>query len=545
MNILSINFNHDGSAVVLRDGRIAGYVNTERYSRFKKHPGVREEDLLELLDQAAMGPEQIDHVLLCNRGVNYPEVVERYKTDFRDGWADLQLSPDERRVRLLGVERPCDVNPEHFLCHAALAWYFSPFDTGVALACDPLGSGAYLGSGSRLTRLDTRPSFIGVVYSEVSRMLGFGALYGAGKTMGLAPYGRVEPAEREELERLCGRGLDRERVAAVIEAIGKLGERRPEFLEEKGKRWNTTIAALVQEALEISFDALLEEIYEAAWSRGAVGAGGLGLCLSGGTALNSVANEKCFARSRFGELYLHPACGDDGTAIGAALHLWHHRLGNPRLRHDNREAMYGVRTYPASAVDAALAAHAAQVEVARADDWIDRTADALARGEIVGWFQGASEIGPRALGHRSILCNPTLPHMKDALNHRVKYREGFRPFAPAVLADQAEAWFGLPDSPFMLRVAPVLRDGVPAITHQDKTARIQTVTPEDDPAYHAVISAFFERTGVPMVLNTSFNIGGEPIVETPEQAIASFLGCDMDLLVFPGVLVRKRAKTQG
>jgi carbamoyltransferase len=539
MNILAVNFNHDGSAVLLRDGRIAAYVNTERYSRFKKHPGVREQDLVELLDQAALTPERIDHAILCNRGANYPEVIERYRTDFRDGWVEYALAPDERRVRILGVEIPCHVNPPHFLCHAALAYYFSPFDGAVSLACDPLGSGAYLGTANRLTRLDVPSCHIGAVYCEVSRLLGFGALYGAGKTMGLSPYGTVDDAERGELERLCSGGVTGERVPALVGAIRSLGEKRPVFVEERGKRWNATQAALVQEALEIALDGLLEELFDAAWGR-ASRSDGVDLCLSGGTALNSVANEKCHARSRFDGLYLHPACGDDGTAIGAALHHWHHVLGNGKLPHAHREAMYGIRTYPASSVDAAVARFDADVEVVRTDAWIERAADALARGAIVGWFDGASEIGPRALGHRSILANPTLPGMKDAINQRVKFRERFRPFAPAVLEDHAETWFGLPVSPFMLRVAPVLKDGVPAVTHHDRTARIQTVGPEDDPRFFALLSAFFQRTGVPMVLNTSFNVGGEPIVETPEHALRSFLACDLDVLVFPGMIVTKR-----
>jgi carbamoyltransferase len=356
--------------------------------------------------------------------------------------------------------------------------------------------------------------------------------------MGLAPYGTVDPGARAALEQLCGGGVPRERVPELLSTITSLAERHPAFVVEGQARWNATRASLVQEALEISLSGCLEELFERAWSRIAPCREGLGLCLSGGTALNSVANEKCFARSQFDDLYLHPACGDDGTAIGAALYHWHHVLGNPKLPHDSREAMYGVRTYPASRVDRALAA--AELDVTRTEAYVERAADALVRGAIVGWFNGASELGPRALGHRSIVCNPTLPHMKDVINQRVKFRERFRPFAPTVLAEHAEAWFGIAESPFMLRVSPVLKDGVPAVTHHDGTARPQTIRVDDDPSFHALVSAFFKRTGVPMVLNTSFNVAGEPIVETPEDAVRSFLACDMDVLVFENTVVTKR-----
>jgi carbamoyltransferase len=265
--------------------------------------------------------------------------------------------------------------------------------------------------------------------------------------------------------------------------------------------------------------------------------------MSGGTALNAVANQACFERSEFQRLHFHPACGDDGTAIGAALWHWHHVLGMPRNSYRAADLMYSQRSYSAQDVDAALdsavAENPGRLTITRSGDYLEKTARLLATGAIVGWFEGPSEVGPRALGHRSILADPRDPGMKDRLNAKVKFREHFRPFAPAVLNEHAMAWFGLADSPFMLRACPVLRPEVPAITHVDGTSRIQTVTAADNPSFHELISRFHRLTGVPLVLNTSLNTKGLPIDETPADALATLLGSGLDYLVFPRVIVGK------
>jgi carbamoyltransferase len=262
--------------------------------------------------------------------------------------------------------------------------------------------------------------------------------------------------------------------------------------------------------------------------------------MSGGTALNSVANQRCFEQSPFTNLYLHPACGDDGTAIGAALMMWHHMLQQPKRPRSNREAMYSRRSYDAQIPDV-LRANKARLEISTPTDVVRETARAVADGQVIGWFQGASEIGPRALGNRSIVADPRSPRIKDYLNSRVKQREGFRPFAPSVLVDHARAWFGTFDSPFMLRVGPVRNGALPGITHVDGTARFQTVCNQDNPRYHELIHRFFEITGVPAVLNTSFNGKNEPIVETPQDAIDCLFSAKLDAVAFPGFLVRPRS----
>jgi carbamoyltransferase len=239
-------------------------------------------------------------------------------------------------------------------------------------------------------------------------------------------------------------------------------------------------------------------------------------------------------------LHIHPASGDDGTAIGAALWYWYDHLNHPKATFSNREIMYSVASY-GFLLDEVLGRqrYKGKIRVERTDDFIGRTAGFLAEGKIIGWYQGSSEVGPRALGNRSILADPRSPEMKAILNRKVKFREGFRPFAPSVLNEHAEEWFGLKDSPFMLRVCNVLKDTVPAVTHVDNTARIQTVTAEDNPNYYRLIDAFYQLTGVPILLNTSFNIKGGPIVETPQDAVDCFLGTEMDVLVFAGRIILK------
>jgi carbamoyltransferase len=544
MNILAMNFNHDGSAVILADGVVAGHVTTERFSRKKKHPGVRRQEIEELERQSGLSLDEIDIVYVVNyRVMDSPEVARLYGTDLADSWVEFELGSfrgwtvTATTIRILGRELECVVNPGHHVLHSALAYYFSPFQSAITFSYDPVGAGAHIARGNKLQPIDLELRDISGVYDEVSRLVGFPGLFGAGKTMGLAPYGRRDdPRERLELERLADSDLrgDAWRKAAVA-SLTSLAERAPVYVEQGPDRWNASLAFLLQALLEGVLTRQLDQLADVARSNGVEP----NLCLGGGTALNSVANQVCFARSRFRRLYLHPCCGDDGTPLGAALLHYHHVLGNPKRPRSSAEAMYSVRSYSAAEVDAALARHANELVIERTRGDVAGAARLLAEGKIMGWFQGAGEVGPRALGNRSILCDPRRADAKADLNLRVKKREMFRPFAPSVLAEHSSDWFGLDDSPFMLRVAPVLRGGAPAITHVDGTARPQTVARTDNPRFHAVIEAFRGLTGVPLVLNTSFNAAGEPLVETPDDAVRCFLRSGMDALVFPGILVSR------
>jgi carbamoyltransferase len=356
------------------------------------------------------------------------------------------------------------------------------------------------------------------------------SVVGAGKVMGLAPYGQDDRGDT----------IDWKAVPGFAELV-ELASIDPVLVDVPGRRLNATLAYLIQVGLERQLSAVLEDL-AGVCRRNAVQ---LNLCLSGGTALNAIANQVCFEQSDFERLHLHPACGDDGTAIGAALWHWHHVLRRPRRPHAPAELMYSVRTYTEADVTAAIAAHPGRLTVTRTGDEIRASAELLAAGAVVGWFDGASEVGPRALGHRSMLADPRSPTIRERLNAQIKYREHFRPFAPAVLNNYAAAWFGLTDSPYMLRACPVLREDVPAITHVDGTSRIQTVTRADNGRFHDLIEAFTWLTGTPLVLNTSLNTKGLPIDETPADALDTLVHTDLDYLVFPGLFVGKSSPTHG
>jgi carbamoyltransferase len=528
--VLSVNFNHDGSAAVLVEGRLAGYVCTERRSRLKKHPGLREDDLDAVLADAGVGLDDVGHVLLCNlHSMDSPDVAHLHGSDLKESWFEFWINQTYDRVAIRGRTLPCTVNPDHHLIHAAAPFYTSPFDEAMCLAVDPIGCRAFLGRGTRLYELrrgydDWFNANVG--YTSVSVELFGSGIVGAGKVMGLAPYGRHAAIDAADWTAI--RTFDDLTALAGAHAVP---------LRVGSAELNATLAYAVQVGLEKQLHSVLADLASVA-RRNRVDAN---LCLAGGTALNAVANQACFTASWFERLHLHPACGDDGTAIGAALWFWHHVLGRPRRRPENAELMYGTAAHGPGAVDAAvrqvLAEHPGRITATVHRDIARVAGDLVAGGAIVGWFDGAGEIGPRALGHRSILADPRDPHIAERLNTTVKFRESFRPFAPAVLAEQAEDCFGLRDSPFMLRACPVLRDDVPGITHVDGTSRIQTVARDDNPGFHAVLSRFHELTGVPLVLNTSLNTRGLPIDETPADAVQTMLAAGLDHLALPGVLL--------
>jgi carbamoyltransferase len=538
--ILSINFNHDGAGVLLVEGRIAGYLCTERTSRKKKHPGLRETDLDDLLEQAGATVADIDHVMLCNlHNMDTPDIPRLHGSDLKDTWLEFWINQRNDTVRLRGREIPCTVNPDHHTLHAAAAYYTSPFDSGVSLAIDPLGCRAFAGKGERLYPLargydDWFNANYG--YGHVAEELFGSSILGAGKVMGLAPYGRPERSHE----------VDWPAIASFAQLM-ELASIDPVFVEVAGRALNATLAFYVQRGLELQLDAVLQDLAGVCARNGIP----LNLCLSGGTALNVTANRLCFERSDFKALHLHPACGDDGTAIGAALWHWHHVLRRPRRAFARSELMYAVRCYGHTEIIAALESVGDRVSVLDAErgdgDCALAAARLIAGGAVVGWFEGAGEVGPRALGHRSILADPRDPEMRDHLNSHIKHREHFRPFAPSVLKEHALDWFGLRDSPFMLQSCQVLRDGVPAITHVDGTSRIQTVTPGENGTYHRLVSRFHEITGVPMVLNTSLNTKGEPMAESPRDAVRTLLDADLNYLVFSGdrdLIVENRASSQ-
>jgi carbamoyltransferase len=386
----------------------------------------------------------------------------------------------------------------------------------------------------------TFPHSLGFFYTAIAQWLGFQKYGDEGKVMGLAPYGQDKLVE--ELSALVRRtpdGLfrvDLEQFAYQREA-GWLSRR---FIERYGPHrvpeselteLHENLAYAVQDLIEEAALHVARSLRQRSGSRN--------LCLGGGVALNSVMNARLLGEAGFEHVFIQPAASDAGNALGAALWLWHHRLGRPRAE-PMEHAFWGPE-FGAQAYQRALERRGLRAE--RVADAPAEAARLLADSRIVGWFQGRAEVGPRALGARSILADPRRADMKDVVNGRVKRREAFRPFAPSVLHERGPQWFGrYYPNPFMLLVLPVLperRERIPAVTHVDGSARLQTVTEAFNRPFHRLIAEFERRTGVPVVLNTSFNLRGEPIVLRPEEAVDDFLSSDMDALFLGDLLVRK------
>jgi carbamoyltransferase len=529
VNLLSINFNHDGSAAIISEGRIKAFVNTERFSKKKKHPGIRKQDLDNLLKQSGLALEDIGIVLLCNiHNMDSPDVPFLYGSNLKETWLPFWVNQTLDRVILDGVQLPCIINPDHHLLHCSLAYFTSSFEEAICFSWDPTGYGVFIGRNKTIQKTSYRIKQYNSCnwYANVATNLFGTGIMGAGKVMGLAPYGspgkdcRNCPSELANLHDLY-------EVSENGNAI---------YVNEGEKSFNATLAFNIQHIMEVQLTSILKDLAGIARDNNI----SANLCLGGGGALNSVANQLAFQQSEFKQIHIHPASGDDGTAIGAGLWYWFDRLQNERRSFANREMMYSVLSYD-DAVENTLRSfkYKGSFTIEPTMDYISLTAKYLSEGKIIGWFQNSSEIGPRALGNRSILADPRNPDMKRILNARVKFREGFRPFAPSVLNEYADEWFGLSDSPFMLRVCNVLKDDIPAVSHVDQTARIQTVRKEDNFNYYQLIDSFNKITGVPVLINTSFNIKGEPIVETPEDAIECFLNTELDVLVFKNIVLTK------
>jgi len=571
LHILGINaYDHDVSACLLRNGKIVAAISKERLTRYKHDTGFYGEVVDYCLDAAGI---KLDYVALIVRNC-YVMPVRRIeqRLAYRD-WPTY-LDAGERAIAarhpLFRADSDRVVDVSHHLAHAYSAFAVSPFEDGVVMVVDGVGSyradvtepvpagndahplareseSYYRFAGSTIEPLKKvwmGPS-AGFLSDEFFAMPGLGALYSrvssyvfgdwnkCGEVMGLAPYGRPDRfAPLMTLDNGELRVPDWD-VALNHPWLGNRAgwERDPARAEWEDLCWQ------VQEDTERVLLARAQWLHEVT--------GAKNLCIAGGVGLNCVANGKIAREGPFDNVWIQPAAGDDGIAIGCAYYGYLALRGQPRGPAMNHS--YLGRAYDRPAEDAAFKSWSIPIETRseRKMDIAAATAERLASGEVVGWFQGRSEFGPRSLGNRSILADPRDPGMKDRLNARVKHRQDFRPFAPAVLAERShEVFEGDGESPFMLlaqTVRPEWRQRVPAIVHVDGTARVQTVRREDNPQFHALLESFAARTGVPVLLNTSFNIRGEPIVETPSDAMACFLGTGIDVLVIHDWLVEKRA----
>lgn len=573
MLILGINsVYHDSSACILRDGELLGFHEEERYSRVKHAKVARIDNPHELPERAIeqclrdaslamhrpVSLKDIDHIgYTFDPGLRLRmgEITEK-NYPVSEGFGSVageRLFHDLIRGIPAEVARRGFFGRFHFLphhaCHAASCYNVSPFDEAAVLVVDGIGefetTSLYRGTGSRLERIDSLayPHSLGFLWEKISQFLGFSA-YDASKVMGLAAFGDAAPA-LHALRRVVETGergsfcvddrITRFRSSDFTElsAVFGLPKRdRPMSLLGGEDAGYLNVAAALQHVTEEILLGLAGRLREETQSRH--------LCLAGGVALNCAANGKLWAGGLFEDIYIQPAANDAGTALGAAFHLWNQTLGNPRgFRMEN--AFHG-RNYISAGWN--MPEDAASFDWRRANDVAEETAGLLAEGKLVAWYQGANEIGPRALGNRSILADPRQKHVRDLINAKIKYREMYRPLCPSVLEEEFESWFGTAGSVASenMLMAHRLRKGrelVPAVVHADGTCRAQKVRRNRNPRFHALISHFHRLTGVPMLLNTSFNIS-EPIVSSPADALETFRRSGLDALVIDDMIVTRR-----
>lgn len=573
-SILGLNAYHgDAAAALVVDGELVAAAEEERFNRVKHCAGFPAFAAEWCLAEGGIRVEELDHLAVsrdprANVGQKLLRTI-RHGASARYLKARLQNAAKIRDVKAalaasLGIDSgtiPARVhNVEHHQAHVASAFFVSPFEEAAVLSVDGFGdfcsTMTAVGRGNTFEVLDRVlfPHSLGIFYAALTQWLGFPKFGDEGKVMGLAPYGDPAPhikAMREILQvdgDLFRLGLDyfthdKEGVDMtwdegspqigriysdkLVEALGPAREPGSEMTKHY-----EDVAAAMQRRLEEVYLHIVERLQERT--------GLHALCLAGGVALNAVANGRILPESAFEELYVQPAAGDSGTAVGAAYYVWNQVLDRPRgyvMGHAYTGPEYGDAEIRAALIEAGI-----QAERLDDDELFPFVAERIAAGDVVGWFQGRMEFGPRALGHRSIVADPRSDGMKDVLNARIKHREAFRPFAPSVLAERVGEWYEQDyPSPFMVLVYKTAADKrarIPAVNHIDHSGRVQSVESSVEPRYYRLIEEFERQTGVPIVLNTSFN-ENEPIVMTPREAIETFQKTRMDILALGNFVVRR------
>lgn len=591
--ILGISaYFHDSAAVLLCDGKIVAAAQEERFTRVKHDAGFPSNATRYCLDEAGIELSDVQHIAYFEKPLlKFERLIETYLTSAPRGrktfaiampsWIKGKLFQKSNMAKIFrdDFNDPDAGNrmvfAQHHDSHAASAFYPSPFDEAIVLTMDGVGEWATtsvsVGRGKELQRIrEIRfPHSLGLLYSAITGYLGFKVNSGEYKVMGLAPYGEPRFADlmEEKLISIADDGsfwLDMRYFDYVTglrmtnKAFHDLFGEPARTSESQLTQFHFDMAASIQKVTE----NVMLRMTRALHAEFAID----NLCMAGGVALNCVANGKILRDGHFKNIWVQPAAGDAGGALGAALLAHHRYLDTDRLPTGDGDAMSGAYLgpdYSQEDINAALTSAGAAFEVVDEDTMIQTTAKALDSGMAIGWFQGRMEFGPRALGGRSIIADPRNPETQRNLNLKIKFRESFRPFAPSVLAEDAADYFDLSsDSPYMLLVADVvdrlrvqpesdssskqgidrvndIRSTLPAITHLDYSARVQTVHAETNPLYHKLLSAFKQRTGCAVVVNTSFNVRGEPIVESPGDAFRCLMGTEMDLLVCGRAILRK------
>ena len=586
-------FYHDSAACLIRDGIIVAAAQEERFTR-KKHDNCFPGNAIQYcVKEAAIDPAEIEHVVFYEKPfVKFERLLETYLAFAPRGfhsfasamplWIKDKLFQKSNLVKELEKTFGTDVKwrekllfSEHHLSHAASAYYPSPFDNAAVLTLDGVGewttTSLALARGKELKVVKEIhfPHSLGLLYSSFTYYTGFKVNSGEYKVMGLAPYGEPKYTDliKENLITISEDGSFQLDMSYFDYCTG-LTMTNKKFHDLFGGPPRQSETELTQREMDLaaSVQKVIEEVVVKLAKGIAKDTGEKNLCLAGGVALNCVANGILLREKIFENIWIQPAAGDAGGALGAALATWHIVYAKGRNKSGSRDEMSGSYLGPAFLDDeivSSLKECGAVFHKLEENELVKKVAQALAEEKAVGWMQGRMEFGPRALGARSIIADPRSPFMQKQLNLKVKYRESFRPFAPSVLREHVSEWFELDvDSPYMLLVADVKEDkrrsiteeesalfgiaklkvprsSIPAITHVDYSARIHTVHADTNPKYHAVISRFNELTGCPLVVNTSFNVRGEPIVCTPEDAFRCFMGTELDVLAIGDYLLFK------
>jgi carbamoyltransferase len=594
MHILGIScFYHDAAAALIHDGRLVAASEEERFSRLKHDAGYPALAIDYCLQTAGIQPQDLDYVVFYEKPLlKFERILQSVLATaphsaglFREAmatWFSEKLWIKTHLVRKLNLPASRILFVDHHLSHAASAFFCSPYAEAAILTVDGVGewtttalghATADWGDGRAVNRITLEqeqrfPHSLGLLYSAFTAWLGFRVNDGEYKVMGMAPYG--DPRYVDKVEKVIHLGQDGSFVlnmdyfkfhhstqdtfsSRFVELFGPPRGASDEFVtdrtdparlldasqaERERNQYYADVAASIQVITEEAMLRMVRQLHSMTGSEH--------LCIAGGVALNSVANGRIVREGPFRHVYIQPAAGDAGGALGAALYAYHILLGKPRAE-TLEHAYWGAEYTPAQTATTLQALGVPYRE--RADDQIvDEVVEDLIQGRVVGWYQGRFEWGPRALGNRSILADPRREEMKEIVNRKIKFREPFRPFAPAVVEACASDFFATPrldemyPARYMLLVSPVAeakQAAIPATTHIGGTGRLQTVRREWNPRYHDLIARFGEATGVPVILNTSFNLRGEPIVNTPQNAFNTFVGSDIDVLVLGNFILRK------
>jgi carbamoyltransferase len=592
--ILGIScFYHDAAAALLQDGVLVAAAEEERFSRKKHDSGYPTHAVAYCLEEAGIKADDLDYVVFYEKPLPKFERLlttalatwPKSKVVFREAmitWLNEKLWIKDRIKRQVAVPHDKILFVEHHLSHAASAFFCSPYEESAVLTIDGVGewTSATLGQGTatwdgtgtnsiELFQESRFPHSLGLYYSAFTAWLGFEVNDGEYKVMGMAPYG--SPDHLDKVRKVIDFADDgsfflnmdyfsfhhsmEHTFSRKFEALfGEARQKDSDFFTHgtgvpdgastraiEANQYYADVAASVQKTTEEAIINIANYLHRRTGSKR--------LCMAGGVAYNIVANGRILRETGFEELYIQPSAGDSGGALGAALYAYHVLLGKPR-KFVMDHAYWG-RSYSDGEIKSALEARGVTYEYIGDDDKLAEVcASELASGRVLGWYQGRFEWGPRALGNRSIIADPRREEMKDVVNTKIKFREPFRPFAPSILADRVDGYFdGATDSgawpkelaKFMLAVMPVAEDKqekIPAVSHLG-TGRLQSVLAETNPRYHALISNFEGLTGVPVIMNTSFNLRGEPIVTTPDNAMNTFFASGLDTLVLGSFVVRK------